>query len=300
MKKFLPFEEKAVKLQNRLKKVKNGNKKAELEKELLAVRKKIEENLSYWEKVQLARHPSRPRSSDLIPLIFKDIIPVHGDFCSKDDRSIIAGFGTVGDVKAAFIAQEKSRKKENILSAAGIRKAIRMLEKAEQFNLPVVTLVDNPGTFPGFKREEEGLAYWIARILKEMYRVSVPTISVVIGEGGSGGAIAFSLADRILMLKHTIFMVIAPEASSVIIYRDLEHTEEVAKNMKILAEELLELGLIDDIVPEPIGGAHWDYEETAKLISDKLVEHFRSLFSIDKADRLEMRKNKFLSVGVKE
>ncbi len=296
---FLQFEKDLRDLYLRLVRTKNPLKKEILRDKFLEERKKLEENLTYWQKVELARHPSRPRSSDLIPLIFDEFLEIKGDRCQREDRSVIAGLGRVGNEKFVVVAQEKSRRKENILSPAGIRKGIRMLKMSSRFLLPVVTLVDNPGTFPGFEREEEGMAYWISTMLHEMYMVPTPTLGVVIGEGGSGGAIAFSLADRILMLKHTIFMVIAPEASSTIIYRTEERSEEVARRMKILSEELFELGLIDEVIDEPPGGAHWDPEETSQHIREAILRNIAELRKMGDNKRLERRKEKYLSIGVK-
>ncbi len=297
--KLLPFEQEAEMLLKKIEKSTNRKEEEILKQQLLMTRKKIESSLDYWQKVQLARHPERPRSSDLLPLIFKDLITIHGDRCKREDESVIAGFGRINNEKLAFIAQEKSRRQENILSTAGIRKAIRILKLAERFNLPIVSIVDNPGTFPGFEREEEGLAYWISEMLSSMYNASTPTIAVVIGEGGSGGAIAFSLADSILMLKYTIFMVIAPEASSVIIYKRTDHTKSVAKEMKILAEELHHLGLIDNILPEPSGGAHWDYQKTADIIREAIQQEVSNLKKMDRIQLLQRRRDKYLKIGLK-
>ena len=299
--KFLPFEKDIEKIYVRYRRTRSPEKRKILKEQLNRERESLIEKLSYREKVELARHPLRPRSSDLIPFIFSDIVEIHGDRCTGEDISIIAGFGRINEKKIAFVAQEKSRKRgKNILSAAGIRKAIRIMELADKFALPLVTLVDNPGTFPGFKREEEGLAYWISRVLEVLYSVRSPTISVVIGEGGSGGAVAFSITDLILMLENSIYMVIAPEASSVIIYRSPEKTGEVAKSMKILATELKELGLIDCLIKEPSGGAHWSVEETAKNIKISIEKEIAKLLTQDETERLNKRKKKFLNVGIKD
>ena len=261
--------------------------------------KKSGNNLSYWKKVLISRDPKRPRSSDIIPLVFDEFTEIKGDRLTGDDSSVTGGFAKLDDTKIMLIAQEKSRTSgENNLTPKGVRKAIRLIKLAKKYNLPVITFIDNPGTFPGFESESSGLAFAISDILRELYEIETPTISVVIGEGGSGGAIAFAITDYILMMEYSTFMVIAPEAASVIIYNNNNFVEQIASEMKILATELLELNLIDGIIKEPAGGAHSDLIFTAENIKKELKNKLSCLIKTRKNKKIELREKKDTEIGL--
>jgi len=276
-----------------------GKEKDRLYTKLLNERKKISKQLNYWDKVLISRNSERPKSSHLIPHIFDKFSQLQGDKLTGDDLSVIGGFASINNQKIMLIAQEKSiQPGENNLTPCGVQKAIRLISLANKYNLPIVTFIDNPGTFPGFESENQGLAFAISSILRELYDSQVPTLSVVIGEGGSGGAIAFAITDYILMLEYSTFMVIAPEAASVIIYNNKEHVKEVSQKMKILAPELLELNLIDSIIEEPIGGAHWNSKVTAENIRKELKTKLNCLIKTDNNERLNNREKKYTNIGL--
>lgn len=237
-----------------------------------ATRREIYENLTAWQRVQIARHIQRPFFLDYVGLAFTDFVELHGDRLFGDDASMPAGLATIGNVRCVVIGQQKGRDvKENILRnfgcphPEGYRKALRLMRLAEKFQLPIVTLIDTPGAYPGIGAEERHIAEAIAVNLREMMRLRTPIVSVVIGEGGSGGALGIGVSDRVLMLENAYYSVISPEGCAAILWKHRKHAPEAAEALKLNGRELMELGVIDGVVPEPLGGAHHDHRSAASL-----------------------------------
>ncbi len=241
-----------------------------MQKKAVRMREEVFSKLSRWQKVQLARHPRRPYTQDYLDRLCSNFLELHGDRCFADDHALISGIGEIDGKSMLIMGHQKGRgTKENIYrnfgmaNPEGYRKAVRHLALAQKFKLPVVTFIDTPGAYPGLGAEERGQAEAIARSLYEMARLNVPIITFVIGEGGSGGALAISIADRIFMLEYSIYSVISPEGCASILYRDAGQAPQAAEALKLTADDLLELGIIDGIIPEPAGGAHENYDEIA-------------------------------------
>jgi len=261
--------------------------------------------LEPWQRVQLARHPRRPTTNDYIHYMFNDFVELHGDRMFKDDEAIVAGMGTIGEHKVMVIGHQKGRDtKSNIrrnfgmAHPEGYRKALRLMEMAARFERPVVTLIDTPGAYPGLGAEERGQAEAIARNLREMADLDVPIVCVVTGEGGSGGALALGVADRIYMLENSIYSVISPEGCAAILWRDATKSKEAAKAMKLTATDADHLGVIDGIIREPIGGAHRDHEAVAREVQGRIVDTLAELEKLP-VDRLkDDRLQKYLDIGV--
>ena len=260
--------------------------------------------LGSWERVQLARHPRRPYTLDYLARISSNFVELHGDKRFADDPAIVAGLGQISNVKTAIIGQQKGRStKENIYrnfgspNPEGYRKAIRVMELAAKFERPILTLIDTPGAYPGIGAEERGQAEAIAHNLFVMSALPVPIIAVVIGEGGSGGALALGVADRVMMLENSIYSVISPEGCASILYRDATKNKLAAEAMKITSKDLMELKLIDAIVPEPVGGAHSDYDAAARMLKAKVLETFDELSRKSAEDLIEGRREKFRRMG---
>jgi acetyl-CoA carboxylase carboxyl transferase subunit alpha len=275
-----------------------------LEKELEKEIEKTFKNLTPYQKLLLARHPDRPHAIDIISLIMDEKIEIHGDREFRDDASIVCYIGMIGDIKCVVIGEEKGRNTKEKLARnfgmphpEGYRKAIRVAKMAEKFDLPIMFLVDTPGAFPGIGAEERGQSEAIAKNLFELSRIKTPTVSVVIGEGGSGGALAIGVADKFAMLKYSVFSVISPEGCAAILWGDNSKAETATKALKISAEELKELGLIDDIIDEPLVGAHRDYETTAKNIKDYFLEKVKELKNLSIDELLQKRFEKYLNYG---
>jgi len=275
-----------------------------LEKELQKEIEKTFKNLTPYQKLQLARHPDRPHALDFINLIMDEKIEIHGDREFRDDVSIVCYIGLIGDVKCVVIGEEKGRNTKEKLARnfgmphpEGYRKALRIAKMAEKFDLPILFLVDTPGAFPGIGAEERGQSEAIAKNLLEFSRLKTPTVSVVIGEGGSGGALAIGVADKFAMLKYSVFSVISPEGCAAILWGDNSKAETATKALKISAEELKALGLIDDIIDEPLEGAHRDYETTAGNIKDYFLKQIKILKELSKDDLLQKRFEKYLNYG---
>jgi len=272
----------------------------ELEKEI----EKTFKNLTPYQKLLLARHPDRPHAIDIIEKIMNEKYELHGDREFRDDLSIVCFIGKIGDEKCVVIGEEKGRNtKEKIKRNFGMphpegyRKALRVAKLAEKFNLPILFLVDTPGAFPGIGAEERGQSEAIARNLFELSKIKTPTISIVIGEGGSGGALAIGVADKFAMLKYSVFSVISPEGCAAILWGDGSKAEIATKALKISAEELKELSLIDDIIDEPKEGAHRNYDETAKNIKNYFLEQVKELRKLDINTLLQKRFEKYLNYG---
>ena len=260
--------------------------------------------LTPWQKTQVARHPDRPHCLDYISRLITDFTPLAGDRFFAEDFAIISGFGRFDGQPIAIIGQEKgsdtqTRLKHNFGMARpeGYRKAVRIMEMAERFGIPVLTLVDTAGAYPGIGAEERGQAEAIARSTEACLNLKVPIVSLVIGEGGSGGAIAIAAANRVLMLEHAIYSVISPEAGASILWRDATRAQDVAQAMKITAQDLKGFGVIDEIVPEPLGGAHRQNEEAIDIAADRVRAALAELAPLDGDTVRRERREKFLSIG---
>ncbi|MDB3868620.1 acetyl-CoA carboxylase carboxyltransferase subunit alpha [Candidatus Marinimicrobia bacterium] len=276
----------------------------QLEEELLAKKASIYENLSRWERVQLARHPKRPYSSDYISRIADEWIELHGDRYFSDDTAVIGGIGKIGGQSFVIIGQEKGRGTKNKLyrnfgmpRPEGYRKALRLMKLAEKFNIPVLTIIDTIGAYPGLGAEERGQAEAIARNLFEMARLSVPIISIVIGEGASGGALGIGVADRLLCFQNTWYSVISPEGCASILFRDATRAPEAADSMKVTAEDLFELGIADKIIPEPDGGAHLNYDASADIMKNVVMEEYNVLKAKTNEQLINERMVKYEKMG---
>lgn len=261
-------------------------------------------NLTPWQKKLVARHPDRPHAKDYIEGLIDDFIPLAGDRSFSDDEAIIGGFGRFKGQSLCVIAQEKgstteSRIRHNFGMAKpdGYRKAVRLMEMAEQFQIPVLSLVDTSGAYPGIDAEERGQAEAIARSTAKCLSLTQPNIAVVIGEGGSGGAIALAATSVVLMLEHSIYSVISPEGAASILWRDAGKAEEAATTMRITAQDLLKLGIIDSIIAEPTGGAHRAREEMINRVGENVSSQFNRLFTLSSAELIAERRTKFLNMG---
>lgn len=264
----------------------------------------IYKNLTIWQRVQIARHPDRPYTLDYIRLMTTDFVEIHGDRLFADDLALIAGFAKLDGQKIVIMGHQKGRDttenlKRNFGCAhpEGYRKAIRVMELAEKFNLPIVALIDTPGAYPGIGAEERGQAQAIAENLKDMSRLSTPFIAAVIGEGGSGGAIGIGVADRVLILEHAYYSVISPEGCASILWRNAVKAPQAAEALKITGEFLLEFGIVDEVIPEPMGGAHRDAVFIAEKLKLALGKHMRDLAILSKEQLLEARYEKYRKIG---
>ena len=276
----------------------------ELEKKLLNEKHRIYSNLSRWQKVELARHPNRPYSSDYIKIITDNWIELHGDRKYADDLSIICGIGEIESKSVMIIAQEKGRGTKQKLKRnfgmtrpEGYRKALRLMKLAEKFDIPVLTLIDTPGAYPGIGAEERGQAEAIASNIFEMSILETPIVSIVIGEGASGGALAIGVADRLICLENTWFSVISPEGCASILFRDPSKSEIAADAMKVSSGDLYDMGIADDIIKEPLGGANNDYSRAAKYLKDKFLSTLDELALLSKEDLINQRIEKYDKMG---
>tara|TARA_Y100001970_G_scaffold59721_1_gene76063 strand:+ start:12592 stop:13557 length:966 start_codon:yes stop_codon:yes gene_type:complete len=276
----------------------------ELEKSLLSEKHRIYSGLSRWEKLELARHPNRPYSSDYIKLMTDNWIELHGDRKYADDTSIICGIGEIDSNSVMIIAQEKGRGTKEKLKRnfgmtrpEGYRKALRLMKLAEKFNIPVLTLIDTPGAYPGIGAEERGQAEAIAKNIFEMSILETPIISIVIGEGASGGALAIGVADRLICLENTWFSVISPEGCASILFRDSSKSKIAADAMKVSSDDLFDMGIADDIIKEPLGGANNDYRRSAEYVKEKFLSTLEELNSLSKEELIEQRINKYDKMG---
>ncbi|MFZ4590971.1 MAG: acetyl-CoA carboxylase carboxyltransferase subunit alpha [Ignavibacteria bacterium] len=275
-----------------------------LESKVNELRRNVFDNLTPWQIVQLARHPNRPYTLDYIYLMTENFVELHGDRNFRDDKAVVGGFATLGDQTVMLIGQQKGRDtKSNLyrnfgmMNPEGYRKALRLMKLAEKFDKPVITLLDTPGAYPGIEAEERGQAEAIARNLIEMSRLKVPMIVVVIGEGASGGALGIGIGDRILMLKYCWYSVISPESCSSILWRSWDFKEQAAEALKLTANDLLKLGIIDRIVDEPSGGAHRNHQEAAHILKAALLEELDTVSKIKKDKLLDNRIKKFEKMG---
>lgn len=278
----------------------------QIEKKLLETRKEIYKNLTAWQRVQLSRHPNRPYTLDYIKAICGDtFLELHGDRNVKDDKAMIGGLGKIGDQSFMFIGQQKgyntkTRQYRNfgMANPEGYRKALRLMKSAEKFGIPVVSLIDTPGAYPGIEAEERGQGEAIARNILEMTRLKVPIIVMIIGEGASGGALGIGVGDKVLMLENTWYSVISPESCSSILWRSWEYKELAAEALKLTATDMKKLKLIDEIVREPAGGAHSYRDKTFEIVKNKIVSHYEDLKKLSPKDLIKTRMDKYANMGV--
>ena len=312
-KQSLDFEKPLLDLEKQLDDLMESSKESDLDfsKEIQAIEQKIEltkrevySNLTSWQKVQLSRHPNRPYSPDLISRIFENFEELHGDRLYKDDAAVLGGPAEIGGVKVMVIAQQKGRNTEENLkrnfgcpNPEGYRKALRLMKMAERFRLPIISIIDTPGAYPGIGAEERHVAEAIAVNLREMAAFTVPIIALVIGEGGSGGALGVAVADRVLILENAYYSVISPEGCAAILWKDRAFASNAAEALKLDANELLKLGIVDRILNEPAGGAHRDWDKTAATIKNTLVDELKELSKSDASKLPDSRYKKFREMG---
>ncbi len=312
---YLEFEKPIEELQTQLEKIQEAAAKSgmdvskitsEMEEKIKEARTKIYGNLTPWQRVQVSRHPDRPYTLAYIDYITEGtFMELHGDRTVKDDKAMVGGFGSIDGKTVMFIGQQKGintkmRQIRNfgMPNPEGYRKALRLMKLAEKFNKPIVTLIDTPGAFPGLEAEERGQGEAIARNLLEMSQLKVPVICIVIGEGASGGALGIGIGDKVLMLENTWYSVISPESCSSILWRNWNNKERAAEALKLTPNDMLGNKLIDGIVPEPIGGAHTNHEETFKIVKDVILKNLAQLEKLDPKKRVAQRIDKFCAMGV--
>lgn len=310
---FLEFEKPLESLYEQLEKIQAvGNegdidvsdKIKELETKIRTVKKEIYSNLTGWQKVQLSRHPERPYTLYYINEICKKFVELHGDRYFKDDKAIVGGIGRINGHSVVIMGHQKGvntkmRQYRNfgMANPEGYRKALRLMKLAERFNYPVVCFIDTPGAYPGLEAEERGQAEAIARNLFEMAQLKVPILCYVIGEGASGGALGIGLGDKVFMLENTWYSVISPESCSSILWRSWDHKEEAAEALKLTSDNMLEFGLIDEIIKEPLGGAHADPEKMVKTLKAHIKKEIAALMEIDADTRIAQRIDKYSKMG---
>ncbi len=313
MERELDFEKPILELEKTLEKLRHHESQGRgghrslietLEKQLDAVRKEVYRNITPWQTVQIARHPHRPVLRDYIEDIFTDFVELHGDRCFGDDHGLIGGFAMLGDEKVMLIGHNKGKNvEENIKRNFGMsrpegyRKALRLMRLAEKYNLPVVTFIDTAGAFPGLDAEERGQHEAIGRNLTEMARLQVPIVAVVTGEGGSGGALGIGVGDVVLMLQYAIYSVISPEGCAGILWRDGSFSAQAAEALKLTSASLLDLGVIDEIIPEPPGGAHRFPQQTADTMRSVVLKHLKELGALTTVKLCARRFEKFSAMG---
>jgi acetyl-CoA carboxylase carboxyl transferase subunit alpha len=310
---FLEFEKPLENLYEQLEKLKQvsdegdidlSNTIEEPEKKMVEKKKEIYSNLTGWQKVQLSRHPERPYTSFYIEQITNKFVELHGDRYFKDDKAIVGGIAKIGKQTVVILGQQKGnttklRQYHNfgMPNPDGYRKALRLMKLAEKFNYPVITLIDTPGAYPGLEAEERGQAEAIARNLFEMAQLRVPILCYIIGEGASGGALGIGLGDRVFMLENTWYSVISPESCSSILWRSWDYKEEAAEALQLTADHMLEHGLIDEVIKEPMGGAHAEPEKMAKTLKAHIAKQLKELMDMDPDERIDLRIEKYRKMG---
>ena len=310
---LLDFEKPLVELEEQIEQIRQLAKDSEvdvsqqlLQLETLAARRREEifTNLSPAQKIQVARHPQRPSTLDYIQVVTDEFIELHGDRRGNDDQALVGGVGRIGDQGVVLLGHQKGRDtKENVArnfgmaSPGGYRKAMRLMEHADRFRLPIFSFIDTPGAYAGLTAEEQGQGEAIAVNLREMFRLRVPIVATVIGEGGSGGALGIGVADRLLMFQHSVYTVASPEACASILWRDAGKAPVAAEALKITAPDLLKLGIIDDIIPEPSGGNHWAPRQAAETLKAALLRHLGELQALSETELTDQRYAKFRSMG---
>ena len=312
---YLEFEEPIRQLREQLTQARDLQEHSDVDMESLAqdleskireVTEQVYSNLTPWQRVQVSRHPDRPYTLNYIEALTEgNFMELHGDRTVKDDKAMVGGFGFIDDQSVMFIGQQKGvntkmRQYRNfgMANPEGYRKALRLMKLAEKFNRPIVTLIDTPGAFPGLEAEERGQGEAIARNLIEMCQLRVPVICIVIGEGASGGALGIGIGDRVLMLENTWYSVISPESCSSILWRNWDHKMEAAEALKLTGTDMQKLGLVDGIIPEPLGGAHADRDAMFAQVKKEIKKYLNKLVPMDADKRIDQRIRKFASMGV--
>ena len=308
----LDFEKPIIELENKINDIrKMSSKKVTLEPEIKRLETKLEKlkndiynNLSAWQRVQIARHPGRPYTLDYIKMMTGDFLELHGDRLFADDLSIVGGFAKIDGIKVMIFGHQKGRDtKENVqrnfgcAHPEGYRKAMRLMRMAAKFHVPVVCLIDTPGAYPGIGAEERGQAQAIAENLRDMSDIETPIVAAIIGEGGSGGALGIGVADCVLILEHAYYSVISPEGCASILWRSSLKAPEAAKALKLHGEDLIKFGVVDEIIPEPLGGAHRNHEESGANLKSSILKNLKKLSNLSTPKLLQNRYEKFRSVG---
>src|SRR5947208_9518963 len=310
---FLDFEKPIKDLIDEVEKLKHTAEKTKvdmsdaiqkLEASILEKRKEITQHLSSWQKVQLSRHPDRPYTLKYIEKMTTNFVELYGDRGVKDDKAMVGGFASPDEQTTMMIGQQKrintkTRQMRNfgMANPEGYRKALRLMKLAEKFNKPIITLIDTPGAYPGLEAEERGQGEAIARNIYEMMRLKVPVVCVIIGEGASGGAMGIGVGDKVFMLENTWYTVISPESCSSILWRSWDQKEKAAEQLRLTPDHMYNFGLIDTIVQEPLGGAHWDYSEAAALLKPRIIETLAQLREYTPEQRVENRIKKYGKMG---
>ncbi len=310
----LPFESPIAELETKLRELEAFSQEQDIDvsHEIERMKEKIENtrtdiyaNLSAWQKVQVARHPDRPYTMDYITAMTTDFVEIHGDRIHRDDRAIIGGFAKLDDQKVMIIGSQKGRDtKSNVecnfgcAHPEGYRKALRMMKLADKFGVPIITLIDTKGAYAGLESEERHIAEAIAVNLREMFNIKVPIICVIIGEGGSGGALGIGIGNRMLILEHAYYSVISPEGCAAILWKDRAYSDKAAEALKITGKHLLELKLADEVVPEPKGGAHVDHAAMAANLKDALQRNLKELLAKSPDEIMQERYDKFRAMGI--
>ncbi len=309
----LPFEKPIVELEKRVNELRGvtegqdidvSSEIAKIQQKIDDTRRGIYENLTPWEKVQVARHPMRPYPKDYVDAFSTNFLELHGDRLFADDQAILGGLGMLGDHRVMFIGTRKGRDTKSKLACnfgcaypEGYRKALRLMRLAAKFGLPIVTLIDTPGAFPGVESEERHVAEAIAVNLRESFTLAVPIIAVITGEGGSGGALGIGVADRLLILEHAYYSVISPEGCAAILWKDRAYADRAANALRLTAQDLLKMGLADEIVPEPVGGAHTGPDYMCETLRRVLIKHLEELQHVSPEWLKSTRYDKFRSMG---
>lgn len=309
----LPFERPIYELEEQLKKIEQepnptANTKDAIRNmrlEITRMKREIFENLDAWDTVKVARHPERPQTLDYLELVFDEFVELHGDRAIGDDRAILTGFAKLDGQKVMFVGQQKGRtlkeRTECYYGCAhpeGYRKALSKMKMAEKFGIPIICLIDTPGAYPGIKAEEQGISYNIAINLREMSLLKTPIVCVVIGEGGSGGAIGIGIGDHISVLQFAYYSVITPEGCAGILWKDVKYANEAANALKFTSENLLNLGIIDEVIPEPLGGAHRDHRQMAAALKASLSANLKQLTNTPLDQLVDERYKKFRKIGM--
>lgn len=310
---FLDFEKPIKDLYDQIDHLKVSQEKSKLdhsvsikglEDKIEETKRELTENLTPWQRVQLSRHPDRPYTLKYIEKMCSNFIELHGDRNVKDDKAMVGGFAQLGDETVMILGQQKgnntkTRQLRNfgMANPEGYRKALRLMKLAEKFNKPVITLIDTPGAYPGLEAEERGQGEAIARNIFEMIGLKVPVICVIIGEGASGGALGIGVGDKVVMMENTWYTVISPESCSSILWRSWDKKEIAAEQLKLTGTDMLSFGLVDDVIKEPLGGAHWDYDEAATTLKNYLIPAIQQLKQISPEERVNQRIEKFGKMG---